>query len=242
MIKTILFDLDGTLLPIEHQKFVDLYFGEMVKSFAMKGFDAKVVLNAVLEGTQGMRLNEGPLSNNDVFWNYFTTMVKGDPLMLKAIFEDFYQHRFDLVKASTSIEPLARPLIKELKKLGYTLILATNPLFPAISTHKRIIWANLDKEDFSIITTIETGYASKPNPKYFINLLAAAGNLDPKTCLMIGNDAIEDLAATKVGIETFLITDHLINKNKIDLSMIPQGNFSDLIVYLNKKLGIQLIL
>lgn len=242
MIKNLFFDLDGTLLPIQHQKFVDIYFSEMVKSFAVKGYDPKIVLNAVLEGTQRMRLNEGPLSNNEVFWDYFIAMVQGDPAVLKAIFEDFYQHRFDLVKASTSVEPLARPLIKQLKKLGYTLILATNPLFPAISTHKRIQWAQLDKEDFSIITTIETGYASKPNPKYFTNLMQAAGIKDAKTCLMIGNDAIEDLAATKVGIETYLVTDHLINKNNLDMTNVPQGNFKDLIVYLNKKLGIQLTL
>ena len=242
MIKTIFFDLDGTLLPVNQQRFVDTYFGEMVKTFALKGFDPNLVFKAVMSGTEKMRLNEGPLSNNDVFLNSFKEDLNADPVHLSNLFETFYSTTFDLVKQATTLQPLSNKLIQFLKSIGIQLVLATNPLFPAISTHKRIQWAGLNKDDFALITTIENGYASKPNPKYFKNLMTTLSLTDPSTILMIGNDAIEDLAATKVGIETYLITDHLINKNNLDMTNVPQGNFKDLIVYLNKKLGIQITL
>jgi FMN phosphatase YigB (HAD superfamily) len=242
MIKTIFFDLDGTLLPVNQQIFVETYFGEMVKAFAKKGFDPKLVFPAVMSGTKKMRLNEGPFSNNVVFLESFKTDLGGDPALLSSIFEEFYSTTFDLVKQATTLQPLSNQLIKFLKSKGIQLVLATNPLFPAISTHKRIQWAGLQKEDFSLITTIENGYASKPNPKYFKNLMTSLSLTDPKAILMIGNDATEDLAALSLGIETFLLTDDLINKDLVDLTTIPKGNFQDLIRYLERKLGFPITL
>ena len=55
----------------------------------------------------------------------------------------------------------------------------------------RIRWAGIDAEDFEVITTYETYHYCKPNPKYFQEVMEEFG-LNPKECLMVGNDVQED--------------------------------------------------
>ena len=49
---------------------------------------------------------------------------------------------------------------------------------------------------------------------------------------MVGNDAEEDGAAQKLGIQVFLLTDCLINKKGIDISVYPHGGFKELYEYI----------
>ena len=53
---------------------------------------------------------------------------------------------------------------------------------------------------------------------------------------MVGNDVVEDMVAEKLGMKVFLLTDYLINKYQIDTSIYPNGDFNDLINYLNENL------
>ena len=46
---------------------------------------------------------------------------------------------------------------------------------------------------------------------------------------MVGNDAVEDVAAGQLGMKVFLLTDCLINKDGKDISAYPQGSFDELI-------------
>ena len=86
--------------------------------------------------------------------------------------------------------------------------MATNPIFPRCATLNRIRWAGLCAEDFEEITTYEDYRYSKPNPEYFREILSRHG-LRPQDCLMVGNDAREDLTAGSLGIKTYLVTDCL---------------------------------
>ena len=52
---------------------------------------------------------------------------------------------------------------------------------------------------------------------------------------MVGNDVDEDMGAAKqAGLSVFLLTDCLINKEGKDLSGYPQGNFEDLMTFIQK--------
>ena len=50
---------------------------------------------------------------------------------------------------------------------------------------------------------------------------------------MVGNDAIEDMAAAKIGIKVFLLPRNLINRKNLDISHYPQGNFDDLLSFID---------
>ena len=58
--------------------------------------------------------------------------------------------------------------------------------------------------------------------------------LDPKECLMVGNDVSEDMIAEKLGMKVFLLTDCIINKENKDIDQYPNGGFQELIEYINK--------
>ena len=137
---------------------------------------------------------------------------------------------FEEVKSDCGFNPDAAKAVKRLKERGFRLILATNPIFPAVATESRIKWAGLDKEDFELYTTYEDSHYCKPNPEYYREITERL-SLDPAECLMVGNDAEEDTAAEKLGIKVFLLTDCLINKKERDISAYPNGGFEELLKY-----------
>ena len=106
-----------------------------------------------------------------------------------------------------------------IKAKGLRVALATNPIFPAIATQNRIRWAGLEPEDFELYTTYENIGYSKPNLKYYEEVLRRMG-LKPCDAMMVGNDVGEDMVASKLGMEVFLITDHMINKAGEDISAL----------------------
>ena len=50
---------------------------------------------------------------------------------------------------------------------------------------------------------------------------------------MVGNDATEDMIAEKVGIKVFLLPKWLVNRDNLDISAYPQGDFDDLMTYID---------
>ena len=45
---------------------------------------------------------------------------------------------------------------------------------------------------------------------------------------MVGNNALEDMIVSELGVRTFLITDNLENPEKIDVNKFENGNFDDI--------------
>ena len=50
MIKNIFFDLDGTLLPMDEEKFTKAYFSLLAKAVAPLGYESEKLINAVWKG------------------------------------------------------------------------------------------------------------------------------------------------------------------------------------------------
>lgn len=231
MISTILFDLDGTLLPMDQELFIKTYFQALATRFAPLGYDPRKLIDSVWKGTQAMVKNTSTDTNETVFWNTFADLfgeqIRGDI----PVFEDFYRKEFQHAQAVCGCNPKTKEAVHFARFLGFRVILATNPLFPSIATESRIRWAGLEPEDFEFYTTYENSRRCKPNPDYFREILERA-NLRPEECLMVGNDTSEDLAATALGIRVFFLTDCLINRDSLDLAQYPHGGFDELMDYL----------
>jgi FMN phosphatase YigB (HAD superfamily) len=108
------------------------------------------------------------------------------------------------------------------------VIVATNPFFPNVATESRIRWTGLEPKEFELYTTYANSSYTKPNPKYYEEILNKNG-LEANECIMVGNDVTEDGAARKICIKTFILTDWLINKENADLNDFPHGSFDDLL-------------
>lgn len=230
--KVIIFDLDGTLLPMEDQDvFVKTYFGLLAKKLAPHGYEPNEFINAVWQGTRAMLYNDGTKLNKYVFWDKFSEFY-GDKAKADMIyFDEFYSNDFDNVKVSCGFNEKVKPCVDKIKDMGYRLVLATNPLFPAVATKKRIAWAGLKPEVFEYITTYENSSSCKPSIHYYQTVLDNIG-AKPEECLMVGNDVKEDMVAEQLGMKVFLVTDNIINKEEKDISKYPQGTFDNLLKFI----------
>ncbi|MBQ7896041.1 MAG: HAD family hydrolase, partial [Oscillospiraceae bacterium] len=225
-IKTVLFDLDGTLLPMDQELFVKDYLSRLAAYMVPYGYDPKKVTDAVMEGIITMVRNDGSMSNEEAFWKCFAKHFGEDCIKDIPIFEEFYRTEFQKVKASCGFNAEAKKVIELVKQRDMKAVLATNPLFPQIATYSRVRWAGLEPEDFEYITTYENNSCCKPNPKYYEEILSKL-NLKADECAMVGNDSKEDTVPSTMGIPVFLLTDCLIDKGG-DISKFKHGGFDEL--------------
>ena len=231
MIKAVLFDLDGTLLPMDQDIFIKTYFQALVKNMAPHDYEPELTMKAVWTGTMAMIKNDGRITNEDAFWNAFGQFFDKDVRADEPLFEAFYREKFDRVKDCCGYDAQAKALVEACKEKGFSVVLATNPLFPAIATQKRMSWAGFVPEDFELYTTYENSSFCKPNLKYYEEILAKM-NLSPEECVMIGNDVSDDMVVTQLGMKVFLLTDCLINKDNVDISVYPKGSFKEAIDFI----------
>ena len=226
-IKAVLFDLDGTLLPMDQDTFIKAYFGRLAAKLAPHGYDPKMLVKGIYAGMESMVKNDGTCKNEDAFWRTFCGVFGERALEDKPVFESFYRNEFQQVKESCGFAPEAAPLVRRLRERGIRVVLATNPLFPAVATESRIRWAGLQPEDFEWVTTYENSCFCKPNPAYYEEILSKLG-LDAGDCVMVGNDVQEDGAAAKLGMRVFILTDCLIDREAGKNEEMPRGGFKKL--------------
>ena len=230
-IKYIFFDLDGTLLPMDQDKFVQTYMGGLVTAMAPCGFAPKAIADGMGLGVASMVKNDGSRSNEQVFWDAFCSVVGPDGRNHMDVVNHFYANEFQEVRHVCGFAPEAAEVVALVKQLGYTPVLATNPLFPRAATESRVRWAGLQPSDFALITVYDNSRHSKPNPDYYRDIMEALG-AQPEECCMVGNDAKEDMLAETLGMQVFLLTPCLINSEGKDLSRYPQGGFAELMAWL----------
>lgn len=212
-IKTVLFDLDGTLLPMDRDAFEKTYVGSFVQH-TKEVIDPQLLAKALFSATDEMIANTEKTAVNEVrFYESFKQyMDEATFNALDAIMDEYYHVGFDVVKSVTSVSDAMVDSVAYLKEKGMNIILATNPLFPRVATDKRIAWAGLDINDFSDVTRFEENHFCKPQLQYYEEILAD-NNLVASECLMVGNDVEEDLVARHLGMKTALLTDDLIHRH-----------------------------
>ncbi len=232
-ITTVLFDLDGTLLPMDQDIFVKEYFGRIAGKLAPQGYEPKKLVDTIWRGTGAMVKNDGRTSNEEAFWKVAVAVYGGRIVKDKHFFDEFYETEFDRIKAVCGHHPAAAEIVHRLKEKGLRVVLATNPIFPARATQWRIQWAGLTPEDFELYTTYENSNYCKPNLDYYRDILTRL-NVSAEECLMVGNDVGEDMIAQQLGMKVFLLTDCLINRTGEDISQYPHGSFADLAEFIEK--------
>lgn len=235
-IKAVLFDLDGTLLPMNQDDFIKKYFGLLAKYLAPHGYEADKLIKTLWGGVAAMVKNDGNSINEDAFWEVFAEAYGAESLSHKPIIDEFYRGEFNNVKEICGFKNEAAEIVKLVREKGKIPVLATNPVFPQTATESRARWAGFELEEFAAYTSYENCRHCKPNPKYYEELLERI-NLKPEECIMVGNDFDEDILPTeKLGMKVFLLTDCLINKREEDFSAYPHGDFEALRAFLDENL------
>lgn len=235
-LKAILFDLDGTLLPMNQEKFVKAYFTFLTEKIRISGFNEEKNIKAIYTGIKVMVLNDGIKTNEVVFWDNYKQIIDEDINNIENIFNDFYINDFKELQNVCGFNKQSSEIIEYLYNQGITLILATNPLFPFVAIKQRIEWAGINPEYFNYITTFENSSFCKPNIKYYYEILNKL-NLQIEECIMIGNDVKEDMIVKDIGMKCFLITNDLINKENLNTDNISKGTFDDFMQYIKNEIS-----
>ena len=236
-IKMVLFDLDGTLLPMNQELFLKAYFKGLVSAMLPHGYEPTELIGAINKGTVSMVTNQGEKTNEEAFWEAVTS-VYGDRILKDSVyFDEFYlsPDGFDAVRSVLGYTEKSRETVDLIKGLGIRIALATNPAFPSIATEKRIAWAGLEPSDFELYTTYENSHFCKPNLAYYKEIIEKLG-VSAEDCLMVGNDVGDDMVAESLGMKVFLLTDCLINKTEKSPSDYPNGSFDELIRFIKENM------
>lgn len=230
---TLLFDLDGTLLPLDLDAFMKAYFEELTPLVSHLIAPADFVRH-VWSSTEDMIRNEDPaVTNIQAFLDSFLMATRSEEATFWPIFEAFYANGFKKLRRLTQPTAISREICRTSLDKGYQVVIATNPIFPAEAIHERMSWAGIDDLPITFVTTMEEMHYCKPSPKYFIEILEHV-DATPLDCMMFGNDVQEDGVAGKIGMQTYLVTDYLIDRGVGHLEFTHQGRLEDVLTFVNE--------
>ncbi|MCK5053375.1 MAG: DinB family protein [Anaerolineales bacterium] len=194
MIRTILLDLDDTLLDNKMENFLPAYFQKlghyMSDTFAPDGFIRELIV-----GSQKMLENTDPrVTLEKAFADYFYPALNLNASEVEAQIYTFYKQIFPSLEAVTATRPSARPVVESLLNQGFEIVVATNPLFPRVAIDERLRWANLAPEEisFTLVTSYEISHFTKPQSAYYAEILGQLGRRAHEV-VMVGNDPVLDL-------------------------------------------------
>ncbi|MGB9868048.1 MAG: HAD family hydrolase [Bacillota bacterium] len=211
--KAVLFDLDGTLLPLDTLDFVAKYFQAVSRRFEhlLPSHRFRALLWQAV--TVMIDTDHPDRTNQEVFVDAFCKLSGLRPEEFMPLFERFYSEDFPLLRNGVVPNPRAVETVELARKLGFKVVLATNPVYPATAILQRLEWAGLSPLHFDFITTYEQMHACKPSVRYYQEVLDLVG-CAPEHCLMVGNDTLEDMVAGQLGMLTYLVQDFAIESTQ----------------------------
>jgi len=205
MNKTLLLDLDNTLLNNEMGAFIPAYLQSLARCmtpYADPGLLAKTLMAA----TSLMVQNQQPdLTLMEVFDAAFYPSLNLTKTNVQPTIDRFYADEFPLLRRLTSPRHEAAALVTQAFELGYQVSIATNPLFPLTAIQQRLAWAGLpiDQLNFSLVPSYSSFHFAKPNPAYFAEILAQMGWPNGPV-VMVGDEAELDISgARQLGMAVF---------------------------------------
>lgn len=225
-------DLDCTLLPMDQDLYIQKYVTEVAKLFYENGYDGKSIAKATMKASTMMLKNDGSKTNEAAFELGFRELLQDKTDAVLQIFPQVYGDRYESIKEVSTPNPYAKQIVNLMREKAQYIVVATQPMFPLEAVARRLNWTGLDISTFDYATTYDKSTFCKPSTGYYQEIMDKFGATSDNT-VMIGNDVNEDiLPCQKLGIETFLIEDGLINIYNHDVSNMKKGTYPDLIKYL----------
>ena len=94
-ITTVLFDLDGTLLPMDQEAFTKTYFKLLAAKLAPLGYEPGKLVESIWAGTAAMVKNDGSCLNEEAFWRAFAAIYGQQALRDRDVIDSFYTQEFN---------------------------------------------------------------------------------------------------------------------------------------------------
>jgi FMN phosphatase YigB (HAD superfamily) len=225
-LKGILFDLDGTLLDIDLNKFFPFYHKHFYENFP-NSMTLEEFIKHMWASIHKTVMHKTGRTNLDVLMDEFLrpfslTREEAEPLL-----RNYYKNAYPQLKRFVNPRPESREVVLYVIKKNFKVVLATNPLFILDALKARMNWAGIDDLPFDLITHAENFTTCKPNLGYFREVFLKTG-LKSEECLVVG-DEHNDMVAKSLGCQTFLIKSPMTNLQEDTPKPDFVGNLKDLI-------------
>jgi FMN phosphatase YigB (HAD superfamily) len=194
MTLTLLLDLDDTLLDNDINNFLPHYLKALGKQLADHVAPDKMA-RELLFATDQMIHNAYPdRTLEKAFDAQFYSRIGVQKTDVYHLLSEFYENQFPGLKSLTNPRPAAVQMVQSALQQGFTVSIATNPLFPIRAIQHRLNWADLPVETypFALVSSYEKFHFAKPNPAFYAEVLAQLGWPDQPT-VMVGNSLPDDL-------------------------------------------------
>lgn len=214
--KYIIFDMDGTLIDSidvwnrTDQKLIEEYAGIVVDLESIQ-----------LERDNFLHNNQ----DSDIYLAYCEYLIKKHGFSIKDV-DELLKIRWaksgEVLENEMDFKPDAVELISKLKKLGFTLVLATMTTQVQLDIYskknKRMLEQMDITKEFDLITRKEDVINKKPDPEIY-NRILQHYNAKPDDCLIFEDSYTGVLAGRNAGIEVVNIYDKYadIDRDKINL-------------------------
>lgn len=235
MTKTILLDLDNTLLGCDMRDFLPPYFAGLNRLLAplLQSQDVQPLMVAAV---QAVHANQDPdVTNMTVFMAEFCKQGGLEADIVQPILEQFYSQEYPQLRRHSTLRAEAALIVESLLSANYQVIIATNPLFPATAIEQRLAWAEIDHFPYALVTTMENSSFAKPNPRYYEDIMKRTGSR-PETTWMVGDDVNNDiLPAKRVGCKTWWVTDEAMS-TEAQIKPVPDqsGTLTQLLTWIER--------
>ncbi len=187
-IKTIIFDLDGTLVDS-----MAIYIGSIKHILSLYGVSIDPTSKEI------MRFAGRPAEM--IYTHFLKKEGVYDPSQKEYLKDEFNKKFTELLKYQKDCFPKdSTTCIAELKKKGYNLAIGTG----ASRTGTDQIIPKETQDLFNAIITVDDVSNSKPDSETFMKALDFIGS-DPKECTVVGDGINDFLAARDAGMSFILI-------------------------------------
>lgn len=201
MLNAVLFDLDGTLLNIDGDAFLEDYIVRLAR-FLHPWVDAQAFVQALWSAAAGALAAPHPQkTNRQALTEALGASLRVSPATLSKKID-----AFSLASAAT-ILPGGQPMpgshraVVAAQARGLKIAVATTPIYHLAVVRNRLARADLETVNWDVIAT-DQFCSTKPYPAYYEEVAARLA-VPPATCLMVGDNPFDDMAARNVGMATY---------------------------------------
>jgi len=217
MLKAVLFDLDNTLIQFDEIAFFQSYVPKISRVFS-DIMPSDLLIEKLLLSARDLRKNNGEISNAEHFMNSFSDGYEKLRDEMWGRFIRFYEgDEFDQFQSLVTVIPEARDVFARLQRVRVKLVIATNPIWPRIVQRKRLSWAGLGDFKLDLVTDMENMSYCKPRLEYYLQVCQMIQE-KPESCLMVGNDPVNDIVVAKIAMKTYLVVDEQGTNPALELS------------------------
>jgi FMN phosphatase YigB (HAD superfamily) len=226
MIQAVFFDLDNTLLKNDGDRFLEDFLNTLARHLAAE-VPPERFKDASLTAGAALMAEHPSMTNHEVMLSVLSEQLGLPPTRIDAAVAEISAEELRGIGLPYQAFPEARSTVLAVRARGLRTVVATSPIYPEGPIRERMRRAQVDDLPWDLITTWDCMHSVKPRPQYFREAAELLG-LSPADCLMVGDDAFQDLPARKAGLTTYFV-----GPVRPGQDVGPAGSLPDLLAFLD---------